>query len=129
MCDFAIGFYKILYGRDILNKNDKSCEGELVDVKFAGDTMIDNLRKKLQIIIDLPISGFLPMNVGRTSGELHRSRMHPDIFLDKLINNFSEYLKVYSRFFSEFTEDIFPKYQYLENSYVVAIVNRKGVPN
>lgn len=117
MCDFAIGFYKILYDRDILNINDENSKGEFVDKEFAGDTMIDNFKKEIANYHCLANFWILPMKIGRTSGKLNRSRMHADIFLAKLKKNFSEYLKVYSRFFSEFTEDEFPKYQYLENSY------------
>jgi hypothetical protein len=114
MCDFSIGFYKTLYGLDVL-KDD-----ELFNEEFAGDTMIDNYKKDINNYHCLANFWILPMKVGRTCGKLNRSRMHMDTFLKRLNEDdvFSEYSDEYKYYFEKFTKETFVQKHYLFDSFI-----------
>lgn len=113
MCDFTIGFYKEIYGKEILN------DTKLADYDFAGDTMIDYYKKDLKNYHCLANFWILPSPIGRSCGKLNRSRLHVDLFIDKLLSNYDDYKNAYPNYFNnEFTLENFAKKHFLNGNFI-----------
>lgn len=112
MCDFSIGYYNVIYEKDILENSN-------ITEIFAGDTMIDNYKKELNNYHCLANFWILPMKVGRSCGRLNRARLRMDSFLKKLLENYGSYKENYKEYFIEFSKETFVEKHYLEGSFFV----------
>lgn len=110
MCDFSIGYYNVIYEKDILENSN-------ITEIFAGDTMIDNYKKELNNYHCLANFWILPMKVGRSCGRLNRARLRMDSFLKKLLENYGSYKENYKEYFIEFSEETFVEKHYLNGSF------------
>lgn len=112
MCDFAIGYYNVIYGKNILENSN-------ITKMFAGDTMIDHLKRALNNYHCLANFWILPMGVGRSCGKLNRSKLSVGLFLNKLAEHYEDYKEEYTDYFNEFTKDVFSQKHYLNDSFLV----------
>ncbi|ADL36534.1 hypothetical protein bpr_IV170 (plasmid) [Butyrivibrio proteoclasticus B316] len=125
MSDIAIAFYKALY-KDTILKDKREIlleDGSIIDREFAGDTILtvkslryvysrnndtdeSELEKCFQHVDEkihcLANFWVIPMRHGRRSKKLNYYDS-PDLYLEKIRNNFDEYKEMFPKFFDKYS--------------------------